>query len=206
MSFFNAFTSGFVTGLGLILPIGAQNAFVLKLGLLRKHVLPVALLCALMDAILILMGTAFVGVTFGRSTDTLQIVRVIGVVFLIAYGARAFYTAFKHTQPAAEAPQHQDISLQSVILTCLGFTLLNPHVYLDTFFLLGSISTQYKPQHFVFATGACIASITWFVSLGFGARILIPLFKKNSTWVILETLIGCIMWTIAYKIWVLPLN
>ena len=206
MSIAAAFASGFITGLGLILPIGAQNAFVLKLGLLRQHVLPVAFLCALMDAVLIVLGTAFVGVTFGQSGTALQWVRVIGVAFLVFYGARAIYNAFKHSQPATESPLAQNVTLKGAVLTCLGFTLLNPHVYLDTFFLLGTISTQYKPAHYVFALGACVASFTWFFGLGYGARILSPLFKKAITWMILEFLIGCIMWTIAYKIWVLPLN
>ena len=206
MSLLGTFISGFVTGLGLILPIGAQNAFVLKLGLLRQHVLPIASLCALMDAILIVLGTAFVGVTFGQSSTALQVVRVIGVVFLVSYGAQAFYNAFKHSQPSAESPLIQNIPLKSAVLTCLGFTLLNPHVYLDTFFLLGTISTQYTPAQYVFALGACMASLVWFFSLGFGARILTPWFKKPLTWVILECTIGLIMWTIAYKIWVLTLT
>ena len=206
MSFASVFASGFVTGLGLILPIGAQNAFVLKLGLLRQHVLPIALLCALMDAVLIVLGTAFVGVTFGQSATALQVVRIIGVVFLAFYGARAFYNAFKHSQPSTESPLTQSVTLKSAVFTCLAFTLLNPHVYLDTFFLLGSISTQYTPAQYIFALGACVASFGWFFSLGFGARILTPWFKKPLTWVILECMIGLIMWTIAYKIWVLPLN
>lgn len=206
MSFVSVFASGFVTGLGLILPIGAQNAFVLKLGLLRQHVLPIALLCALMDAVLIVLGTAFVGVTFGQSATALQVVRIIGVVFLAFYGARAFYNAFKHSQPSTESPLTQSVTLKSAVFTCLAFTLLNPHVYLDTFFLLGSISTQYTPVQYIFALGACMASLAWFFSLGFGARILTPWFKKPLTWVILECMIGLIMWTIAYKIWVLPLN
>ena len=206
MNVLGAFVSGIITGLGLILPIGAQNAFVLKLGLLRQHVLPIALLCALMDALLIMLGTAFVGVTFGQSTTALQIVRIIGVTFLVFYGARAFYNAFKHSQPSAESPLTQSVTLKTAVLTCLGFTLLNPHVYLDTFFLLGTISTQYTPAQYIFALGACVASFAWFLSLGFGARILTPWFKKPLTWVILECAIGLVMWAIAYKIWVLPLN
>ena len=206
MNVLEAFVSGFITGLVLILPIGAQNAFVLKLGLLRQHVLPIALLCALMDALLIILGTAFVGVTFGQSTTALQIVRIIGVTFLVFYGARAFYNAFKHSQPSAESPLTQSVTLKTAVLTCLGFTLLNPHVYLDTFFLLGTISTQYTPAQYIFALGACVASFAWFLSLGFGARILTPWFKEPLTWVILECAIGLVMWAIAYKIWVLPLN
>lgn len=200
-----AIFAGFFMGLGLIIPIGAQNAYVLKLGLLKQHVLPVALLCATMDAILIVLGVAFAGATFASNPTALNVVRYIGVAFLLFYGARAFYNAYHHAQPNADAPLAQNISLKAAVLTCLGFTLLNPHVYLDTFLLIGSIGAQYTPNHFYYALGAATASFVWFLSLGFGARLLTPLFAKSKTWVILESLIGIIMWTIAYKIWTMPL-
>ena len=203
----HALLAGFLTGLSLILPIGAQNAFVLKLGLLRQHVFIVALICALSDALLILLGTTFVGFALGQNTWTLQVVKWFGVAFLLYYGAKAFYNAFNHAKSnSSDTPLNQSISLKSTVLTCLGFTFLNPHVYLDTFLLLGSISAQYKPLHYVFALGATTGSFFWFLSLGYGARILTPLLKKSITWMILETLIGVIMWTIAYKIWALPIN
>lgn len=202
----HAILAGLLLGFGLIIPIGAQNAYVLKLGLLKQHVLPIALLCAAMDAILIVLGVAFAGAAFASNPTALNVVRYVGVAFLFYYGARAFYTAYHHAQPNAAAPLGQNISLKSAVLTCLGFTLLNPHVYLDTFLLLGGMGVQYAPHHFYFAMGAASASFIWFLSLGFGARLLTPLFAKAKTWVILEAAIGCVMWLIAYKIWTLPLS
>jgi L-lysine exporter family protein LysE/ArgO len=201
-----AILSGFLTGLALIVPIGAQNAFVLKLGLLRQHVLIIALFCATMDALLILLGVSFAGATFAKYTWTLSAIRYIGVAFLLVYGARAFLNAYRHAQPAAETPLNQTITLKSAVLTSLGFTLLNPHVYLDTFLLIGGISVQYQPNHYNYAIGALCASYFWFLALGFGARLLTPLFAKARTWVILEFVIGILMWSIAYHIWNLPLS
>ena len=207
LSLFHALLAGFLTGLSLILPIGAQNAFVLKLGLLRQHVFVVALICALSDALLILLGATFVGFAFGQNAWALQTVKWFGVAFLLYYGAKAFYNAFNHAKSAeGESPLAQSIGLKGAVLTCLGFTFLNPHVYLDTFLLLGSISAQYAPLHYAFAAGAVFASFFWFFSLGYGARMLTPLFKKSITWIILESAIGIIMWSIAYKIAQLPLN
>lgn len=202
---FDIMLAGFFMGLGLIVPIGAQNAFVLKLGLLRQHVLPISLLCAFMDAALILIGVGFTGAAFSQNAWALTAIRYIGVAFLVLYGARAFYNAYKHAQPATESPLAQNISLKSSILTCLGFTLLNPHVYLDTVLLLGGLSVQYAPNHFYFGFGAMTASFVWFLSLGMGARFLTPLFEKPRTWVILELIIGILMWMIAFNIWTLPL-
>ena len=200
-----ALIAGFLMSIALIVPIGAQNAFVLKLGLLRQHVLPIALLCAAMDALLILLGVSFAGATFAKYTWALTAIRYIGVAFLLVYGARAFYNAYKHAQPDADTPLNQNITLKSAVLTCLGFTLLNPHVYLDTFLLIGGISVQYKPNQYDYAIAAMTASFTWFLALGFGARLLTPLFAKARTWVVLEFIIGVLMWSIAYHIWFLPL-
>ena len=203
----HALLAGFLTGLSLILPIGAQNAFVLKLGLMRQHVFVIALICALSDALLILLGTTFVGFALGQNAWALQMVKWFGVAFLLYYGAKAFYNAFNHAKSnSSDTSLNQSISLKNAVLTCLGFTFLNPHVYLDTFLLLGSISAQYKPLHYTFAAGAVFASFFWFLSLGYGARVLTPLFKKSVTWIILESAIGVIMWSIAYKIGTLPLN
>jgi L-lysine exporter family protein LysE/ArgO len=149
---------------------------------------------------------AFAGATFANNPTALNVVRYIGVAFLFFYGARAFFNAYRHAQPTADAPLAQNISLKAAVLTCIGFTLLNPHVYLDTFLLIGSIGAQYTPNHFYYALGAATASFVWFLSLGFGARLLTPLFVKPRTWVILECLIGLIMWTIAYNVWIMPLT
>ena len=132
--------------------------------------------------------------------------KVVGVAFLVVYGFRAFLTAYRHTQPMAETPLNQSISLKTAVATALGFTLLNPHVYLDTVLLIGGISVQYKPNQYDYAVGALIASFTWFLTLGFGARLLRPLFAKARTWVVLEVVIGLLMWSIAYHIWFLPIS
>jgi L-lysine exporter family protein LysE/ArgO len=201
----SAFLSGFLTSLALIVPIGAQNAFVLKLGLMRQHVLVIALLCGFMDAALILLGVTFAGATFGQYRWALLGVKYMGVAFLVVYGFRAFLTAYRHAQPMAETPLNQTISIKAAVATALGFTLLNPHVYLDTVLLIGGISVQYKPNQYDYAVGALIASFVWFLALGFGARLLTPLFAKARTWVVLEVVIGLLMWSIAYHIWFLPL-
>lgn len=201
----NALLVGFSTALALIIPIGAQNAFVLKLGLLRQHVLPIALLCAAMDGILIFLGVSFAGVTFAKYPWALNAIRYIGVAFLLVYGARAFYNAYRHAQPESDQNVQKTISLRSAVLTCLSFTLLNPHVYLDTFILIGGMSIQYQPHQYIYALGAISASFFWFLTLGLGARILTPLFAKAKTWMVLESLIGLLMWFIAYHIWYLPL-
>ncbi len=205
----NAFLSGFLTSLALIVPIGAQNAFVLKLGLMRQHVLVIALLCGFMDAALILLGvtmaSSLTGATFGQYGWALLGVKYVGVAFLVVYGFRAFLTAYRHAQPMAETPLNQTISLKAAVATALGFTLLNPHVYLDTVLLIGGISVQYKPNHYDYAVGALIASFTWFLTLGFGAQLLRPLFAKARTWVVLEVVIGLLMWSIAHHIWFLPI-
>ena len=201
----SAFIAGFLTSLALIVPIGAQNAFVLKLGLMRQHVLVIALLCGFMDAALILLGVAFAGATFGQYGWALLGVKYVGVAFLVVYGFRAFLTAYRHALPMAETPLNQTISLNAAVATALGFTLLNPHVYLDTVLLIGGISVQYKPNQYDYAVGALLASFTWFLTLGFGARLLRPLFAKARTWVVLEVVIGLLMWSIAYHIWFLPI-
>ena len=202
----SAFFSGFLTSLALIVPIGAQNAFVLKLGLMRQHVLLIALLCGFMDAALILLGVTFAGATFGQYGWALLAVKYIGVAFLVVYGFRSFLTAYRHTKAMAESPLNQRIPLKTAVTTALGFTLLNPHVYLDTVLLIGGISVQFKPYQYDYAAGAITASCIWFLSLGFGARLLRPLFAKARTWMILEVLIGVLMWNIAYHIWFFTLK
>lgn len=200
--------TGFMTGMSLIIPIGAQNAFVLKQGLLKQHVLIVTLLCGLMDAVLIALGT-FLAQTaqgLGMPEHALFWVKVFGVGFLILYGARSFWTALHHTRPNASPPLQQSVDARSAIVTCLGFTLLNPHVYLDTVLLLGSLSSHYGARAYLFALGAASASVLWFLSLGYGARLLTPFFSHPKAWVFLELFIGTIMWTIAYQIWHTPLH
>ncbi|HEV2566889.1 MAG TPA: LysE/ArgO family amino acid transporter [Microvirga sp.] len=190
--------AGFLLGLSLILPIGAQNAFVLRIGLRGEHVLAVCLTCAISDAVLILAGVSGFAELSARVPWAETVLRYGGAAFLLAYGARSFMAAFgsAYLRPAEAAPD----SLGRVVLTCLAFTWLNPHVYLDTVVLIGSISTQFDEGRGLFAAGAMTASFVFFFSLGFGARLLKPLFAQPVTWRLLDVAIGLIMWATAARL------
>lgn len=195
----SAYLPGFTLGLSLILAIGSQNAFVLKQGLKKHHVFMVCLVCALSDAILISLGVAGFGTVVKAYPEIEIFARYGGAVFLIYYGISSLITAFsvRHTlNPADEVPA----SLSKTLMICLAFTWLNPHVYLDTVVLLGSISTQYEGQQLEFAIGAVTASFVFFFSLGYGARVLLPWFQKPVSWKILDAGIGLTMLTIAYSL------
>lgn len=183
-------------GLSLILAIGAQNAFILKQGLRREYVFVLCLICALSDAILITVGVF----GFAALTKHLPAVEVAakyaGVLFLGWYGAKSFWAALK-SHAAMEVDDSTRPTRSQAILACLAFTWLNPHVYLDTLMLLGSISTQYPQEKNAFALGASLASFLFFFSLGYGARILTPIFRIPLAWRVLDFLIGCVMWGIA---------
>jgi L-lysine exporter family protein LysE/ArgO len=191
-----AFPSGFLLGLSLIVAIGAQNAFVLRQGLRREHVLAVALTCALSDAILIAIGVSGYAEVTARAPALEPALRFGGAVFLIVYGALRFRAALIGGEGLSPASGERQ-SLRSVLATCLALTWLNPHVYLDTVLLIGSISTQYPGQTAAFATGAMTASFVFFFSLAYGARALRPLFARPATWRVLEAAIGLLMWAIA---------
>ena len=191
-----AFPSGFLLGLSLIVAIGAQNAFVLRQGLRREHVMAVALTCALSDAILIAIGVSGYAEVTARLPALEPALRFGGAAFLIVYGALRFRAAWQGGETLSPASGHRQ-SLRSVLATCLALTWLNPHVYLDTVLLIGSISTQYPGEAIAFAAGAMSASFAFFFSLAYGARALRPLFSRPSTWRALETAIGLLMWTIA---------
>jgi L-lysine exporter family protein LysE/ArgO len=185
--------AGFSLGLSLILAIGAQNAFVLRQGLRRQHVLAIVLTCALSDALLIIAGVAGFGALIASLPALAQAMRWGGALFLLVYGARAFLAAWRggETLNAGEA----EGSLRAALLTCLALTWLNPHVYLDTVVLLGSVSAQYPA--WPFGIGAVTASFTFFFALGYGARLLAPVFARSVAWRILDVLVGVIMWSIA---------
>ena len=191
--------AGFTLGLSLIVAIGAQNAFVLKQGLYRQHVFWVALICSLSDIILICLGVFGLSFVIDVIPSVEKVARYIGFVFLFCYGAISFWRAFKEKN-ALYIQDNQTQSLKKTILVCLALTWLNPHVYLDTVLLLGSIANQYPNQHGYFALGASFASIIFFFSLGYGATFLRPLFAKPQAWKILEILIGIVMWIIAIKL------
>ncbi|MCE0503778.1 LysE/ArgO family amino acid transporter [Roseivivax sp. GX 12232] len=186
--------AGFTLGFSLILAIGAQNAFVLRQGLLRQHVLPVVLTCAISDALLVTAGVAGFGVLVDRAPWLVGVMRYGGAAFLVVYGALALRAAWRGGQGmrAGDAAP----SLRASLLTCLALTWLNPHVYLDTVVLLGAISAQYAAP-VLFGAGAVTASFTFFFLLGFGARLLAPVFARPRAWRVLDALVGCTMFAIA---------
>ena len=187
-----ALTSGFILGGSLIIAIGAQNAFILRQGLLRQHVFILCLICAMSDALLIMLGVFGVGALIEQSKTLIFFITLAGVLFLLTYAAFAFQRAWQPNQ--MEAASEKVGSLKLAIATCLAFTFLNPHVYLDTVVLVGSFSLQYQGIARVgFAIGAALASFVWFYSLGYGARVLEPLFKNPKAWQVLDFIIGLIM-------------
>ncbi len=188
--------SGFVTGLVLIVAIGAQNAFVLRQGLRRHHVLLVVGVCACSDLALILAGVAGIGTVVERTPTVLVVVRWFGAAFLLGYGLVAARRAVRGGY--LEAAADRQLSARAVLATALAFTWLNPHVYLDTVLLVGSIvSTHGAPGRWWFAAGAGAASISWFTALGFGARTLTPLFRRRNAWRVLDGGIAVVMLTLA---------
>lgn len=182
---------GFATSLSLIVAIGAQNAFVLRQGIRNEHVLPVVILCAVSDLVLIMAGVAGVGALVTAHPQLLTVARYGGAAFLMGYGLLAARRAIRPTTltPSDAGPA----SLKSVVLTCLALTFLNPHVYLDTVVLLGTLASQQGDARWRFGAGAAAASLVWFFSLGFGARRLAGLFAKPSTWRVLDGVIALTM-------------
>jgi L-lysine exporter family protein LysE/ArgO len=188
--------AGFLMSLSLIAAIGAQNAFVLRQGLRREHVLAVVLICAISDAVLIAAGVSGMGGLAARAPWFGEAMRWLGVAFLMAYGALRFRAAMRGGEallPAAGAA----VPLGRAVMTCLMLTWANPHVYLDTVVLLGSVSAQHAPHGAAFGTGAVAGSFAFFTSLGFGARLLAPVFARPRAWVVLEVVVGLTMWAIA---------
>jgi L-lysine exporter family protein LysE/ArgO len=195
----NAFLSGLLLCLSLIVAIGAQNAFVLRQGLRREHVFAVCAICALSDAVLIAAGVAGFGALVTALPWLTPAMRYGGALFLAGYGIRSLIASWRGGQgldPAANEPK----SLRTTILTCLAFTWLNPHVYLDTVVLLGSVSTGYAGQRFAFAAGASTSSFLFFPALGYGARLLRPLFARPAAWRVLDAVIGTSMLALALKL------
>ena len=193
-----AFMPGFALSLTLILAIGAQNAFVLRQGLRHVHVFWVCFTCALSDAVLIAAGVAGFGALAEAVPWFETAMRYGGAAFLIWYGfqnARAAWQGGQALQADGQASQ----SLRATLLTVLALTWLNPHVYLDTVVLLGSISAQYE-NRLIFGAGAVTASFVFFFALGYGARVLKPLFAQPRSWQILDALIAATMWSIAAKL------
>lgn len=194
MSFY---LKGLGLGAGLIVAIGSQNAHVLRMGLRRQHVGLTVLVCILCETLLIAIGVAGVGTLVEHSTVLLTAARWGGALFLSWYGLRAWRSAFG--QQALNAALHtREIGAREALLTVLAATLLNPHVYLDTVVLVGAVGGQQGPQgKWWFALGAMSAGAVWFLLLGFGARMLAPLFAQPVAWRLLDMAIGAVMLTLA---------
>jgi L-lysine exporter family protein LysE/ArgO len=189
----SAFITGLVLSASLIIAIGAQNAFVLRQGLRREHVLAIVVFCALADFVLISVGVSGVAAVLGDSRLLTNLLTVGGALFLSWYGVQAFRNAFRPRELHAGQDGGRR-SLRSILAQAAGFTFLNPHVYLDTILLLGSIGARQPADARVwFIGGAAVASGAWFSSLGFGARLLAPVFAKPIAWRVLDFLIGVTM-------------
>jgi L-lysine exporter family protein LysE/ArgO len=196
--------AGLGLGLSLIIAIGAQNAFVLRQGLRREHVLAVVLICAVSDAVLITVGVAGGGALFIALPWLVEVIRWVCAAFLATYGVLAALRAIRRPKPGADGLRGAGgtgaTSLAVAITTCLALTWLNPHVYLDTVLLLGSVGSTHGDDRWWFAGGATLGSILWFASLGFGARLLAPLFAQPLAWRILDGLIAVVMIAIALSL------
>lgn len=190
------FFTGLATSAGLIIAIGAQNAFVLSQGVRREHHWPIAGLCSLIDALLITLGIAGMGVLIGQSEMLLQLITWGGALFLIWYGAKALRSAFR--DEILDLSENKFSGLGSALLTTLALSLLNPHVYLDTVVLLGGIGGRYPEyDRYWFGVGAALFSFVWFFSLSLGARWLAPLFRRPLSWRLLDGFVCLMMWTLA---------
>lgn len=193
------YTSGFLLGLSLIIAIGSQNAFVLKQGLRREHIFIVCLFCAVSDALLISAGVAGFGAVTARFPQVVTIAKFAGVIFLLGYGLQSLYASVRLSH-ALDTEGAVVTSLKKAILLCIGFTWLNPHVYLDTLVLVGMVSTG-ADNKLLFGLGAVSASFCFFFALGYGARLLKPLFIKPKAWNILDGLVGILMLYLAWHLY-----
>jgi L-lysine exporter family protein LysE/ArgO len=188
--------AGLVTGLSLIVAIGAQNAFVLRQGLVREHVGVVVAICALSDVALIVAGVAGIGTVVERAPTALTVVRWLGVAFLGWYGVSSLLRA-RRTE-SLHAAAGRTTSRRSAVARATALTWLNPHVYLDTVLLLGSIANHEGPSgRWWFALGACVASVLWFAGLGYGARLASRVLARPRAWQVLDVAIGLVMLAIA---------
>jgi len=195
----DALVSGLLTGLSLIVAIGAQNAFVLRQGLLRRYVGPVVTVCSISDLVLIAAGVAGIGAIVQHAPTALTVVRWLGVAFLSVYGVRSLWRA-RHAG-ALTAASKDEPRLSGAMVQTVALTWLNPHVYLDTVLLLGSIAAHQGPTgKWWFAVGAGLGSILWFTGLGYGARLAAPLLARPRAWQLLDVLVGLTMLTIALQL------
>ena len=191
---------GFGTGLALIVAIGSQNAFVLRQGIRGEHVAVVVLVCSVSDAVLIAAGIAGVGALLQANPVIVYVVRFAGAAFLVAYGVMAARRALRPGALTASGRQPA-VGIGAALSTVLALTWLNPHVYLDTVLLLGSVANQQTQDlRWWFGAGAITASVAWFSALGFGARVLRPFFARPSSWRILDGLVAAVMLTLGIRL------
>lgn len=205
--------AGLGLGFSLIVAIGAQNLFVLRQGVRREHLLAVVAVCAISDAVLILLGVSGIGLVLQAVPWLIVVVRWAGAAFLVGYGVLAARRALRPsgetlrvntktpaTTDAGSTALRTRTTLAATVLTCLALTWLNPHVYLDTVFLLGSVASTHGEDRWAFAIGACIASLAWFSALGFGARYLGRWLDTPRAWRILDAVIAVVMFAIALSL------
>ncbi|VEG12955.1 LysE/ArgO family amino acid transporter [Moraxella cuniculi] len=194
------FVKGALVSASLIMAIGGQNAFVLKNGLKKNNVFAVSLICFLCDFLLMTIGVLGLGSILATNKWLSGGLAIFGAAFLGVYGFNSFKSSFAGNDSLLIDGQNQvSDKLKTTVLATLAVTLLNPHVYLDTVVIVGGIAgTLAFEQKLQFLAGALLASFVWFFGLGFGARFLLPLFQKPKAWRILEFVIGCIMWWIAF--------
>ncbi|WP_374929700.1 LysE/ArgO family amino acid transporter [Kytococcus sedentarius] len=192
--------TGFATGIGLIAAVGAQNAYLLRRGLLREHVGTLVAVCAISDLFLIGGAVLGVGVVLTWWPPLLDIVRWGGAAFLVVYGLSCFWRAIRGGESLTAGPTEAlrpTVSLRRAVLTMLGFTWLNPHLYLDIVILGGLANGYGEVGRWWYYAGLCLASATWFSLLGFGSAKLAPLFARPRSWQVLDTLIGVVMIALA---------
>lgn len=193
--------AGFGLGLSLIVAIGSQNAFVLRQGLRGEHIFWICLTCALSDALLMTLGITSLATVTRVLPGIEPVLRYGGALFLLVYGLRSAYSAWQGGQALeAEKAQERPLSLVRILGITMALTFLNPHVYLDTVVLVGSIASQHPGREAWFGIGAITASFTFFFALGYGARLLRPLFSNANTWRWLDALIALVMWSIAISL------
>ena len=187
--------TGFATGLGLIIAIGAQNAFVLRQGLRREYVFPIVLFAALSDALLIAVGIAGLGAVIQGFPFVLEVIRYVGAAYLTWFGISALRRAIKPS--SLEAASDSKGSVAGALLSIAALTFLNPHVYLDTVILLGGVANQFNDDRWIFGLGAACASFVWFFSLGYFAKFLSRYVSNPKFWRVLDSFIAVVMFTIA---------
>lgn len=199
-----ALISGFLASLSLIIAIGAQNAFVIKQGLLRSHVTLVVVFCSIADAFFIILGVGGLGTFVHSQPRALEYIRWFGVAYLTWFGIKSVRAALSTQSLTVATSENQ--SAGKVLLSLFTFTFLNPHVYLDTVILLGSIANQFSDDRWYFALGASMASVIWFATIGYGARAASKYMTRPIFWKVLDSVIAVIMFTIAISLAIYKFN